>query len=108
MENCSQGQRNAQDIQKLFDLVESRNSELLSMRADITEIKTLLQVKIEHIDAEVKRNKEEIKEHLADSKERIQNVDKNTDFRRVSIWVFGVIVTRFIFELFSFAKGLVK
>lgn len=115
MDKCHLGERNAEDIQKIFEHWERTNTKILiieknqvGMQSDLTHIREMLEVKHEHMEQKVESNEENLKSHLQNSEQRLKDIDLNTLFRKIGVWVAASVVGRMIYELVGMVKNAIK
>ena len=110
MSDCLQGKHNSDSIHALTQLlaeqntrhlmyVEKTNDKIGTLQVDITEIKTMLKVKIDYMENEISEEKGKVKNHLDKSEDRIKEYDKNTSFRIVGVWAIGILFANVMREI---------
>ena len=96
MEKCTQGELNKKDIENIKILSQGQSSDIKEIFRIIRNIELQNATMIAKLDEAIRDNhalKTEVKDHLEQSEKRVVDINKNTMFRTIGCWLFGVIIS---------------
>lgn len=93
-ENCTQGLLNKKDIENIKILTTLQGEDIKEIFRTTKNIELSINsiaLKLDEIIRDNNTIKVKVDEHLEGSEERVLENDRNTSFRKVGCWAFGVI-----------------
>ena len=93
---CTQGELNKKDIENIKVLSASHSDDIKDIKCTLHRLEILITTMTAKLDEAIRENQESkhnLHAHLEDYKTRTEDIKKNTLFRQIGVWAFGVIFT---------------